>query len=163
MNKDKILHDLFITSIIIKGIDGTLEFLGGLTLILVKSNSISDIVQTVFQHELTQDPTDLIANYLIETSQALSISTISFMSIYLLIHGAIKMGLFTGLWYRKAWIYPLAGILLSLFVTYQFIRFFHTHSIVLLFLTSIDLLIIILLKFEHKRQLSLQNSSRSST
>ena len=149
--KEKILHDLFIFGIIIKGIDGLLELIGGFILILIKSSSISKSIQIIFQHEITQDPTDLIANYFIQLSHNLSINTISFIAIYLIIHGSIKIGLFSGLWYQKLWAYPLGGVLLSLFVIYQFMIFFHTHSIILLFLTSVDILIIVLLRFEYKR------------
>ncbi|WP_292471184.1 DUF2127 domain-containing protein [Methanolobus sp.] len=149
--KENIIHDIFIIGIIIKGIDGLLELIGGFILISSKSDTISKIIQTIFKHEIAQDPTDLLANYFIQLSNNLSISTISFAAIYLIIHGSIKIGLFSGLWYKKLWTYPLAGILLSFFVMYQLIRFFNTHSILLLFLTLVDILIIILLRFEYKR------------
>lgn len=148
----KILHDLFVIGVIIKGIDGLLELIGGIVLASVKSGSMFKIIQTIFQHEIAQDPTDLIANYFIRLSHSLSVSTISFIAVYLIIHGTIKIGLFSGLWYKKLWAYPLVGILLFLFVVYQLIRFFNTYSILLLFLTSVDILIIILLRFEYKRQ-----------
>ena len=137
--------------IIIKGIDGILELISGVILFLIKSDLITKIIQTLFQHELVQDPTDIIANYLIHTSQNLTISALSFATIYLIIHGSVKIGLVLGLWYKKLWAYPLVGVILSLFIIYQLIKFFSTHSIILLFLTSIDVLIIILLRFEYKR------------
>ena len=151
IKKEKTLHDLFKIGIIIKGIDGLLELIGGFILISIKSDSITKIIQSIFQHEIAQDPTDLIANYFIQLSHNLSISTISFAAIYLIIHGSIKIGLFSGLWFKKLWAYPLAGILLSLFVIYQSIRFFNTYSVFLLFLTLVDILIIVLLRFEYKR------------
>lgn len=145
------LHNLFLIGIIIKCIDGILELIGGFTLLVIKSDSIINIVQTLFQHELVQDPTDLIANYFIQVSHNISVSTLSFAVIYLIIHGSIKIGLFIGLWYKKLWAYPLAAIVLSLLVMYQAIRLFSIHSIILLFLTLVDILIIILLGFEYKR------------
>lgn len=108
-------------------------------------------MQKLFQHELIQDPGDIVANYLIQASQDISMSTLLFASTYLIIHGSIKFGLFLGLWHKKLWIYPLAWIVLSLFAAYQVVRFFNTHSIVLLFLIFIDISIIILLRFEYKR------------
>ena len=103
------------------------------------------------RHELAQDPTDLLANYLIHVSQNLSLGAISFVSLYLLIHGLIKIGLVTGLWMRKLWAYPLAGVILGFFVAYQGIRFFHTHSLLLLLLTFVDIVILVLIRFEYKR------------
>ncbi len=149
--KEKILHDVFVIGITIKGIDGLLELIGGVILVFIKSDSISKMIQTLFQHEIAQDPTDFIANYFIQSAQNLSLNTISFAAIYLIIHGSIKIGLFAGLWYKKLWAYPLAGIIMSLFVTYQLMRFFNTHSLFLLFLTIIDILVIVLLRFEYKR------------
>lgn len=149
--KEKILNDLFIIGIMIKGLDGILELIGGFVLIFIKASSIPQTVERVFQHEILQDPTDLIANYFIQFSHSLSISTIYFIATYLIINGTIKVVLFLGLWYKKLWSYPIAGILLSFFTVYQFTRFLHTHSLLLLFLTLVDILIITLLKFEYKR------------
>ena len=151
MERRKILHDLFLIGIIIKCIDGILEFIGGIALAFAKTDIIINLVQKLFQHELIQDPTDIVANYLVKTSQNLSIGILTFASIYLIIHGLIKIGLFLGLWYKKIWAYPLAGIILSLFVIYQSIRIFNTHSILLLFLTLVDIFILILLRLEYKR------------
>lgn len=151
MKKSQILHISFIIGILFKGIDGFWELIGGLFLVFAKSGSIPIIIQTVFQHELSQDPTDLIANYLINLSQTMSLNTLSFAAIYLIIHGSIKLGLFLGLWLKKIWAYPLATILLSLFMVYQLIRLSYTHSFLLLFLTLIDIIIIFLLKSEYKR------------
>lgn len=152
IKKDTALHDLFILGIVIKGIDGVLELIGGIILISIPSHSIASVVQSVFQHEIAQDPTDLIANFFIQLSQNLSISTLSFAAVYLIIHGSIKLGLFFGLWSKKLWVYPLAGVVLSLFVIYQLMRFLSSHSMLLLFLTLVDILILVLLGFEYKRQ-----------
>ncbi len=151
MKKDKILHYLFITSIIFKIIDGILEFIGGVALLFIKSDQIVNLVRIIFQHELVQDPTDLLANFLILASRHLTSGSLSFASVYLIIHGIIKIALVTALLLKKSWAYPVAGIVLSIFVIYQFIRFFNTHSLVLLFLTMIDIVIIILLRSEYRR------------
>ena len=151
IRKETIFHDLFLIGIIIKGIDGVLELIGGIILIIARSDTISRLIQAFFQHEIAQDPTDLIANYFIHLSQSLSISTLSFVALYLIIHGSIKIGLFSGLWYKQLWAYPLVGILLSLFVLYQLVRFFNTYSALLLFLTLVDIMIIVLLRFEYHR------------
>lgn len=158
-NKEKILHDLFKIGIIIKGIDGFFELLGGIILIVTRGKFAS-IIQILFSHELSQDPTDFIANYFVHLSGTLSLGTIFFISFYLIIHGAIKLGLFFGLWFKKLWTYPLAWVLLSLFVIYQLFRFSYTYSIFLLFLTIVDFIIIVLLHFEYKRiKLSLKINS----
>jgi len=151
ITKNIALHDIFMVGITIKGIDGIIEFLSGLTLLFTNSEFIMKIVQKIFEHELTQDSTDFIANTFIHASQSLTSSMLIFISIYLLIHGTIKIGLVAGLWYKKMWAYPLAAVIISLFVIYQVIRFFNTQSITLLLFTIIDIIILLLLKTEYRR------------
>ena len=153
------LHELFLVGITIKGIDGVLELVTGITLFFTKSSLIVKVLQAIFHHELLHDPTDLVANYLIHTAQSLSINTLTFISIYLTIHGIIKIGIFLGLWYKKIWAYPIAAIVLSLFVIYQSVRIYRNHSIILSFLTLIDIMILVLIRFEYKRITSLKTSS----
>ena len=147
----KSLHEIFTLGIIIKGIDGIFQIIAGLTLLIAKSDSISKFIQTIFQHEITQDPTDFIANYFLHLSQNLSISTISFLAVYLIINGSIKLILSSSLWFKKLWAYPLAAILLSLFVIYQITKFIATNSAILLILILLDISIIILLRFEYNK------------
>ncbi len=151
MERERILHRIFITSIIIKGMDGILELLGGIALFIVRSESLTGLVRSVFSHELVQDPTDLLANFLLHAAQTATASTVSFIAFYLIIHGAIKIGLVAGLMLKKLWAYPLAGVVLSLLVIYQVIRIIRAHSILLIILTVVDLIIIALLHSEYMR------------
>lgn len=151
IKKETILHDIFLIGIIIKGIDGFLELIGGMALLFIKSDYIISIVQRIFQHELVQDSTDLIANYVVHTSHTISTDTILFIAMYLLIHGVIKLGLVIGLLSKKLWSYPLAGGVLSLFLIYQIIRIINNHSLILMLFTLIDIIILVLLRFEYKR------------
>jgi uncharacterized membrane protein len=156
--KDKIWHNIFIIGIAIKGIDGVLELIGGILLLFVKSDLLANIVRELFRHELAQDPTDLIANYLIHESQYITPNFLSFASLYLIIHGFIKISIAAGLWAKKLWAYNLAGFALALFVLYQTARFINTLSVVLLFLTLIDAIILILLRLEYNRAKKIRNT-----
>ena len=148
---EKILHKIFRTGIFLKGIDGLFEIIGGILLILVKPEIINNFVKLIFQHELLQDPNDLIANFLINLSSHLSLGVQFFAAIYLLSHGIIKFGLIVGLWKRKLRAYILAEIVFTIFVIYQIYRFAFTRSIYLIFLTLLDLIIIILTWWEYKQ------------
>ncbi|MDA3840452.1 MAG: DUF2127 domain-containing protein [Patescibacteria group bacterium] len=148
---EKLFHNLFLIGIFIKGLDGVLETIGGVFLIFLKTDFIVKLVKITFNHELVQDPTDFVANYIVKYSQSISIDTLSFVSIYLIIHGVIKLSLFIGLWQKRIWVYPVAGVILFLFSSYQFVRILHTHSFVLTFLTLVDVSIIVLLRFEYLR------------
>lgn len=64
-NLKRILHDTFKIGIFLKFLNGLLETIGGLLLIFVSAASISRIVVFLTQEEISEDPKDAIANYLI--------------------------------------------------------------------------------------------------
>jgi len=141
----KLLHRLFEIGVILKGIDGALEIIGGSLLLAISHPTLSRLVFAITRQEISEDPHDLVANALRSTVAHLSIDTQTFSSIYLLVHGAIKIILVAGLLRRKLWAYPTALAVLSLFVLYQVYRLSHTHSLALLLLTAIDLVILFLI------------------
>jgi uncharacterized membrane protein len=138
--------------------DGVLEFVGGLVFLFLTHGALEKYARIVFKGELAEDPHDIIANYLINLAAHTSRSTEFFAAIFLLVHGAIKISIVTGLYLRKLWIYPLAEIVLSVFVVYQLYRFSHTLSVLLIFLSIIDIFIIFLIRTEHKRLTGLSES-----
>jgi uncharacterized membrane protein len=150
-------HKLFEVSIFIKGIGGVIDLMGSLFLFLFGS-SLGQIAGFFFKWELLEDPNDFLGNFIVSFFQNLSIKTELFVAIYLLVNGLIKLGLFIGLRKEKLWAYPLARVVLSLFIAYELYIFSHTHSLILLFLVLIDVIIIFLLKSEHKRAIRLRNS-----
>lgn len=153
LNKEYI-HDLFNFVIIIKGIHGLLELLSGLVLVFTRSDFIVNLINMMFRHELIEDPTDLTANLLIHSSQHLTHGGLVFASIYLIIYGLINLGLFFGLWYKKLWVYPLAGFIIICFLLYQIIRVYFTHSLVLFIIILMDTVILLLLHFEYIKTLN---------
>ena len=50
------LDRIFDTSLILKGLDGLLELVGGVLLLLVSPKQISSSIMLLTQHELSQDP-----------------------------------------------------------------------------------------------------------
>jgi uncharacterized membrane protein len=150
----RILHDIFLAGITIKGINGILELLAGLAIFFVKPEIILAIVQKLFESELIHEPNDFAVTYMLHASQSLTVATLLFVSAYLIIHGSVKIVLVSLLWLKKLWAYPLAGVILSIFVIYQVVRFFHTHSIILLLFTLVDVIILSLLGFEYRRVLN---------
>jgi uncharacterized membrane protein len=161
MKKSKLLHILFMISIFFKGLDGVLELIGGLIFLFLKHTTIAKYTAILLKSELAEDPGDLIANYLIHLAAKITSSTEFFAAIFLLVHGAVKVLIVTGLYLRKLWIYPLAEVILSLFVIYQIYRFSHTFSLLLIFLTLVDLFIIFLIWNEYKRLTSLLSGESS--
>ena len=145
-----ILHEIFLAGIFIKLIDGILQLIGGTILLIVKSNIITKFIQRLYEHELFEDPKDWIANYIVQATHSITFSMMIFIGIYLVIHGIINIGLFLGLWHHQTWAYPLATIILSIFVVYQTVRIIRSHSLILLLITLVDVSLIVLMQFEYK-------------
>jgi len=149
MPDKKILHHLYRMIIMVKGLDGFLDLIGSLILFLTTSSTLTWIVEKAFQHELIQDPQDLIATYLVSASHQLSLSTQHFGAVYLLVHGVIKIGLFFALYFEEQRFYPYAIVLLLFFIFYQLFRQLLHFSIIGSLLIFFDMGIVILLWFEY--------------
>jgi uncharacterized membrane protein len=150
------IHLIFEATLFLKGAFAFFEIIGGILTYAIPQALIFTVVSTLTQRELVEDPRDFVANYLLHASQHLSIGTQHFAAIYLLSHGAIKLWLILGLLRERLWYYPTAIAVFGLFIVYQLYRFSFTHSAFLLFITALDVLVIILTWHEYgylRRQL----------
>jgi len=165
MNPDKkfqSIHLFFNLSVIAKGIDGALEIVGGILLFFISPDRISAVIRALTQHELSEDPRDLVATYLLNSTHSLTKGVTMFAAAYLLWHGMVKAGLVAGLLLKRRWAYPAAVFAFLLFVVYQLYRYMHTHSSSLLALSFVDVLVIILTWLEYKRLKSIHGFAKST-
>lgn len=116
------LHRTFEIGMVLKGLDGVLEVAGGILLLVLSPHVIEHIIRGLTQGELSEDPHDLVARYLLHTAGHLSHGATLFGAIYLLSHGIAKVVL-VGLVLRdKLWAYPWMIALLVAFIAYQLYR-----------------------------------------
>ncbi|MBI3545453.1 MAG: DUF2127 domain-containing protein [Gammaproteobacteria bacterium] len=148
--KEKNLHLAFEITLILKGIFALLEILGGLLAYFITQQFLLGLVVIITQEELTEDPRDFVARYLLQSAQHFSISSQHFTSLYLLSHGVIKILLVAGLLREKLWFYPLAIAVFLFFILYQLFRFSVTHSPWLLAITLLDIIVIWLTWHEYR-------------
>lgn len=150
-NKSKdIIHISFEIGLMIKGIHSLIEIVGGALMFYLTPNRVSVLARFLTKHELSEDPRDVVANFLLNFSGSFSISTQHFAEFYLMSHGIIKCILIILLWRRKLWAYPLTIVTLILFITYQIYRYTLTQSVFLILLTIFDAAIIALTYLEYK-------------
>ncbi len=142
LNLNKNIFDYIV---FLKLFDGILGVLAGLTVYFVKKESVLKFVYWLFQHELTEDPNDFFINKFFSWLNILSLSTQNFIAIYLFINGLLKIFLMSMLLKNKPWAYPVTGYLMVFMVGYQIFRIFHSHSLVLVGLTILDIIIIYLI------------------
>jgi uncharacterized membrane protein len=134
-----------------KGLDGVLELVGGVILFIVEQSKLQKLIMILTQHELAEDPKDILFNYIVKISRDLSVSAQHFGGFYLLSHGIIKLVLIWSLLKRRLWAYPVMVAFLSLFIIYQLYRYYYNQAFYLVVLSVFDLLIIILTIWEYQR------------
>jgi uncharacterized membrane protein len=144
-------HKFFQVGIILKGIDGVLEIIGGFLILVISPQTLNKIVYLLTQHELSEDPKDIVANYLIHAANHFSVSSQLFGFVYLLSHGIIKIILIVSLWKQRLWSYPVAMIFFALFGMYQMYKYYLEHSLGWIVLTILDIFVIVLTWLEYRQ------------
>ena len=101
-----LLDKIFRVSLILKGLDGVLELVGGMLLLVLTPAQIGSALRLLTQHELSEDPRDLVANALVRLAGTLTVSATLFGAAYLLLHGTVKVILVWAVLRDKLWAYP---------------------------------------------------------
>lgn len=142
---------VFRVSLWLKGADGVLELLGGLLLLTVPPDSLGAFVGLLTRHELSEDPNDLIANYLLGQTANLTRSATLFGALYLISHGIIKLILVVAVLRERLWAYPWMIAFLIVFIVYQVYRLILQPSAWLVLLTLFDVFVVALTQIEYRR------------
>src|SRR3989440_6193461 len=153
--RPSLLDRIFDTSLILKGLDGVLELVGGVLLLVVSPKQLTSIVMLVTQHELSQDPKDFIATHLLVYVHTLSASITMFAAAYLLVHGIVKIVLVVAVLKGQLWAYPWLIGFLVLFILYQVYRLILHISAGLIALTVFDCFVVLLTVLEYRKHLRL--------
>lgn len=151
-----VFHMSFEIGLLLKGINGLLEIVGGLLLLFLNPERLNSLIVLLTQNELSHDPNDMVANTLINFGNNFSISTQQFGIYYLMSHGFIKCILIFLLWKRKIWAYPLTILALALFIAYQLYRYTISPSAFLIALSVFDAIMIVLTLIEYNKIKSLK-------
>jgi uncharacterized membrane protein len=155
----RILHRFFELGILVKGVDGGLELVGGLLLVFLSPVAINRAVFFFVKGELREDPADLVANLLLHTTR----SAIEFRvpaSAFLIVHGIVKLVLVGGLATNRLWSYPAAILVFAGFTMYQLYQLSQQYSLFLETVTVLDVIFILLViaEYRHMRIVRTQKS-----
>jgi uncharacterized membrane protein len=148
---NRLLHRTFETSLVLKGLFALSELCLGLGLYLVGSDAIVAAVHVLTAHEISQDPTDPIARFLLARAGDLTETVRQFYAFYLASHGALKLAMVGLLLRGVLWAYPLSIVALIGFVIYQLALMSAGPSLGLVLLTLLDLAVIALTIHEYRR------------
>ncbi len=145
-----LLDKVFEGGIIIKGVTGLAEFVGGLLLLFVNPAQMHQFVALVTQRELLEDPNDRVAHILLTATSHFTDGGHVFVIAYLWIHAVIKLIAVIGILKNQLWAYPFSLLTLGLLMVYQsysiaFVRF----SVGMVSLTAFDVFILWLIWREY--------------
>lgn len=143
-------HRLFQVGVVLKGLDGVFELAGGLLLGVFGSSGLNRAITFLTQHELSEDPGDAVARWLVTHTRNLGASTVQFATAYLLAHGLVKVVLSVGLIRERLGVFPAALAFLGVFILYQAYRLALAPSWELAYLTVLDLIIMVLVWREYR-------------
>jgi uncharacterized membrane protein len=146
----RILHRFFELGMLIKGVDGGLELVGGLLLVFLSPAAINRVVFFFVEGELKEDPTDLVANLLLHTTRS-AIQVRVPASVFLIVHGIVKLVLVAGLATGRLWSYPAAFLVFAGFTVYQFYQLTQQYSLFLEAVTILDVVVILLIIAEYRQ------------
>lgn len=150
--RGSLLDRAFLAGMVLKGLDGVLELIGGVLLLMVSPTTIDRLTRLLTQHELSEDPHDLLAGRLLHATGSLTGGSLRFGAAYLLLHGVVKVVLVAALLRNKLWAYPWMLAFLLLFIGYQLYRLAMGFTIGLAGLTVFDAIVAWLTYREYTKQ-----------
>lgn len=112
---------------------------------------ITGAARFLTQHEISQDPHDFIATHILAFGESLAHEQHLFASLFLLTHGAVKVALVVALLKQKLWAYPWALGILTVFLLYQAYILVAKPSFGIVFLTILDVVVILLVWREWRK------------
>ena len=134
--QERRVHQIFVVSVLAKGVHALIEIAGGLALYLFSSDAIGRWVDHIDRNEWL--------------ARHFPLSEQHFFAFYLLSHGLVKAVLVLGLLREKLWAYPASFAVFSAFIAYQLYRYSFTHDIALIALSIFDLFVIYLAVHEYR-------------
>ena len=155
------LHVAFRIGVILKGLNGLLELISGILLLVLPPSAIQRFVVGLTHNELSRDPNDFIATHLRAAAEHLSVGGKTFAAIYLLSHGVIKGVLVYALLRDELWAFPSAIAVFTGFGVYQMYRYVVQPSGWLIALTVLDVIVILLTWAEWRRVKNTRSLARA--
>lgn len=148
--QEKRIHQLFVVSVLAKGLHALFEIIAGVALYLVSTDTIVGSISRWSNRQIALEKHDWIASHLLRFAEGFSVEKHHFYAFYLLSHGLIKGVLVTGLLKEKIWAYPASFVIFSLFIAYQLYRYTFTSDFTLILLSLFDLFVIALAVHEYR-------------
>lgn len=144
----------FHISLALKALDGLIEVLSGLLLLVIRPAQI----ESWADKQLLHHPHSALAAHVADWGHSIGKGSLLFASIYLLSHGIVKLFVVINVWRNRSWAYPLLLVVIGAFIVYQlFYLIFKKFTGGMVALTIFDFLIVYLTWIEYQRHKARHN------
>lgn len=150
--REKDILWFFDLALLLKVVNGGLEILAAVLILLVPPSFVLRIAEFATSGEVGQDAGDFIALSIRSAAQSFAVHSHYLLAFYLALHGAIKVLLVIGIFAGKRVAYPLFMLALALFGTYEAYRGFARQELLLQALAVFDLSLLVLTSYEYRRR-----------
>ena len=133
---------------------GSVRLLVGFVFLRLVGTPLSEIFYRLMSHEYARDPGDIFLRFIDPFLKHHGYTVTYFLASYLIFWGAIDVVLSINLLQHKIWAFKSSLYLITLFTAYEFYRFLHTHSFILLWIIFFDIFILWVIYEEYLRQLA---------
>jgi uncharacterized membrane protein len=140
----RLLERVYRLGILLKGVDGLIELVSGLSLWLAPAILRAVLVPVVRTESDDAGLRVLIAHAAGRLDDTLARGSSFFVIFFLLSHGIVKLVLVYCLLKEYLWVYPYALAVLGLFAVYQIVVLVQSPSVALVVLAILDIVIILL-------------------
>jgi uncharacterized membrane protein len=134
-------HRLYLVSLWVKVVFAVAEGFSGLAIYFVTIPQIRHVVSWILGWKIFAHPSDRRTVVMHHLLGGLQLNAKTFLAVYLLLHGLLKIGLVAGLLSGKRWAYPLGLFGLGAFVLYQLYHFSRHGNPAILVLAGFDVFI----------------------
>ncbi len=129
---EKRIHQIFVVSILLKGLHALIEVAGGIALYFFSTDAI---IRWLYAN--AGESNDLIARF----ARTFTGQEHHFYAFYLVSHGLVNLAIVIALLSQRLWAYPATFAVLAAFMAYQLCRYTYTQDLGLIALTVLDLIV----------------------
>ena len=160
--RDHVLDLVFLVGLLVKGLDGLVELVVGLPLLVLTRAQLSGLAEAVTAHELAEDPHDVLAHLLLHGVATASPDGLLLGGVYLIVHGVVTLAIVLALVLGRRRIYPWAIAALSAFTVLQLVDLVLQPTVPVALLTVLDIVIVVLTWREWRHGRTLRETLRDT-
>jgi uncharacterized membrane protein len=135
---------IYLATIIGKGLFAVGECVSGLVLYFATDESIRAFNRWILKSRVFAESADVRLDFFRHLLENMQLDAKTFVAVYLILHGLLKVAIVLGLLSGHRRAYPLALVGLGLFVLYQLYHYAMHGNVIIVVLAALDVFIMLL-------------------